>query len=171
MQAQDPVPRHFVTGVVQKPGGADEVLDMGRFEEPEASVLPVRDLPHRQLYLDQVAVMARPHEHGLLAKVHTTLVALQNPVDDRPSFRGCVVATVEGRPCPRAAITVQPEHGLSVGERVAARWPRRGRSAWIGSFARAASWSRPDRNGRGDGGGVGPILGTRRSPGLRRRPR
>ena len=117
MQAQDPVPRHFVAGVVQQPCGADEVLDMGRFEKPEASVLPVRDLPRRQLYLDQVAVMARPHEHGLLAQVHPALVGLQNPVDDRPRFRGCVVAAIEGGPCPRAAVAVQSELGLSVGER------------------------------------------------------
>ena len=74
MQAQYPVPGHLVTGVVQKPCGGHEVLDMGCFGG---------SLPHGQLYLDQIAVMPGPHEHRLPAKVHAALVGLQNPVGNR----------------------------------------------------------------------------------------
>ena len=69
VQAKDPVPGDLVVGVVEQAGGRDEVLHVSGFEESKAAVLPVRDLSHRKLYLDKVAVMPGAHEHGLLAKL------------------------------------------------------------------------------------------------------
>ena len=63
---------------VEEPGRGNEVLDMCSFEKPESPVFAVRDLANRQLHLDEITVMGRPHQDGLVAKRDPVFVRLEN---------------------------------------------------------------------------------------------
>ena len=86
VQPEQPVPRHFVVRIVEQAGRAYEVFDVRRFQEPQAPVLAVGHPSGGQFELQQVAVMSRSHQHGLLAQRSPLFVGVQDGV----SYRLCL---------------------------------------------------------------------------------
>jgi len=72
--------------------------------ELQAAVLHERDSPGRQLYLQHVAVVRGPHEHGLLAQVQARLVRVEHPRADLARLGGLVMAAHQHRRLSAAAV-------------------------------------------------------------------
>ena len=165
-----PEPGHVVGGIGDHPGGRQEVLDVGRLGEPQPAVLHERDAAGGQLHLQHVAVVRRPHQHGLLAQLGAGFVRLQDPGADLAGLRGLVVAAHQHRGGPGPAVAGELE-----------LQPGRLRADRVGQPQHRLL--RPVVRGQPDGGETGEIVrpagagapgrrrGRRRWPGRRRRRR
>ena len=122
MQTQQPVPGDLVVRVVEQARRHDEILDVGRLEEPQAPVLAVRDLARRELHFDQVAVMGGPYQHRLLVQRRAAFVGFEDVLDHGRRLGGGVVAMHQGGLEAAPPLGEQPE--------VDGRGPRSGPSPW-----------------------------------------
>ena len=107
VQAQQPEPGQVVGRVVEQADGGGEVLHVRRLHEAKAAVLPVRHPASRELELDEVAVVGRPHEYGLIPQPHPLFVGIEDAVDDGARLARGVVATDEHRPAAARPVAVQ----------------------------------------------------------------
>ena len=64
-ELEDAEPAHLVEGVVQDSEQCQHILDVGRLQELQPSVLDVGDVPAGQFDLEQVAVVGSPKQHSL----------------------------------------------------------------------------------------------------------
>ena len=98
VQAKQPVPRHLVHPIDGDPQRRNEILDVSGFQKFEAAELHERDAPGRQFDLQQVTVVPRPHQHGLVPEQPTVGGLFQHRIGHRPSLRRRIVTADQGRP-------------------------------------------------------------------------
>ena len=106
-QLQDAEPAHFVARVLQHAQDGQHVLDVRRLQELQSAVFDERNIAARQLQLQQVAVVARAKQDGLLAERRALLAVLQDLLADLGALLGLVGAGEQHRP--RAAGAHRPQ--------------------------------------------------------------
>src|SRR5439155_3342854 len=99
-QLQNPEPRDLVCRVVGQPQQRDEVLDMSCLQVPQAAILDVRDVPARELDLEQIGVVRRAAQDRLLSELHALLARLQHPLTYLGGLRRLVAAKDQLRSAP-----------------------------------------------------------------------
>ena len=97
VQAEQPEPGDVVRRVAEQAHGGDEVLHVRRLDEAKAAVFPVRHPASGQLQLDEITVIGRPYEDGLIPEPRPLLLQLEDAVHDCPRLAGGVVAPHEHR--------------------------------------------------------------------------
>ena len=96
-EAQRSGPGQLVPRVVEDAQQREEVLHVGRFEEPQAAVLHVGDVAAGELELEEVGVPRGPEQHRLVAQVDALVAVGEHRVADGGGLRGLVVAGAHER--------------------------------------------------------------------------
>ncbi len=113
VQSEQPVPRDLVGAVVEQAQSRHEVLDVRGFEELQPAELDEGHPARSQLDLEQVAVVAGPHQHRLIVQPLPGLDGLQNRIGNQTGFAGRVVAADESRARATCPVRVQPQRELA----------------------------------------------------------
>ena len=109
-ELEQPEPGELVARVVGETEQADEILDVRGLEEPQPAVLHVRDVPARQLELEQVAVVRGAHQHRLLAQRDALFAVREDLLAHRVDLRVLVGAAHEPRALAGRRLRAQPGH-------------------------------------------------------------
>ena len=96
-QLQHAEPAHLVERVLQHPQQRQRVLHVRGLQELQPAVLHERDVAPRQLHLEQVRVMRRAEQHGLLLERHALLAMPQHAPAHEVALLGLVQARAEHR--------------------------------------------------------------------------
>ena len=85
-------------GVLQDAKKGQDVLDVGRFQEPQSPVLHEGDVPPGELQLEKVAVVRRPKQHGLPLEGDPLLAMVEDGSAHLVGLLGLVEARDQERP-------------------------------------------------------------------------
>ena len=97
-QLQHAEPAHLVERVLQHAEQRERVLHVRGLQELQPAVLHERDVAPRQLHLEQVRVVRRAEQHGLLLQRDALLAMLQHAPAHEVALLGLVQARAEDRP-------------------------------------------------------------------------